>query len=360
MIEHLRGRDRKLEPLGWTGREAEWIALVCLHSGVFTRTQFCHYFDTHRVRAFRFVKTLLARKQAVETEWPTLNGGGKTCRISSKAIYRALGVENIRHRRKASKPVVMRRLLSLDFILEHPGMNWLPAEQEKVEFFDELGLPRRLIPRRIYYGMVGNQKRYFALKLPLAVDPEIVTFAYVDPGHATDTELHSWGAAHVPLWDAIRAKGRQVRVVAIAAEHKPIERADRVLRAWAAAPEKDGTGMSVKQEIAAIKDGMLRGDHEFLEQWGGWHPARGRNALTRPDMKAGPAKIGGSNLKAVPRLLPQSRDSAMLAVLGWPKRKSWFIREPVRMEKLWMRKTVLLLPQSVSRNRTHVSVRTRF
>ena len=24
----------------------------------------------------------------------------------------------------------------------------------------------------IYYGVVGNQKRYFALKLPLAVDPE--------------------------------------------------------------------------------------------------------------------------------------------------------------------------------------------
>ena len=35
MIEHLRGRERALEPLGWTGREAEWIALVCLHSGVF-------------------------------------------------------------------------------------------------------------------------------------------------------------------------------------------------------------------------------------------------------------------------------------------------------------------------------------
>ena len=31
MIEHLRGRDRKLEPLGWTGQDAEWIALVCLH-----------------------------------------------------------------------------------------------------------------------------------------------------------------------------------------------------------------------------------------------------------------------------------------------------------------------------------------
>ena len=168
MIEHLRGRDRKLEPLGWTGQHAEWIALVCLHSGVFTRAQFCQYFDTtNRVRAQRFVKALIDRKQAVEIEWPIMNGGAKTCRISSKAIYRALGVENIRHRRQASNLVVMRRLLSLDFVLEHPGMNWLPAEPEKVEFFEVIGLPLRLIPRRIYYGVVGNQKRYFALKLPL-------------------------------------------------------------------------------------------------------------------------------------------------------------------------------------------------
>ena len=100
------------------------------------------------------MQTLVEQRQAVEGEWPVMNGGGKTCRISSNAIYRALGVENIRHRRKASKPVVMRRLLSLDFILEHPGMNWLPAEPEKVEFFEKLGLPRRLIPRRIYYGVV--------------------------------------------------------------------------------------------------------------------------------------------------------------------------------------------------------------
>ncbi len=194
MIEHLRGRDRKLEPLGWTGHDAEWIALVCLHSGIFTRAQFCHYFNAQRMTASRFVSALVDRRMAVEGEWPLLNGGAKTCRISSNAIYRALGVENIRHRRKASKPVVMRRLLSLDFVLEHPGMNWLPAEAEKVEFFEKLGLPLRLIPRRIYYGVVGSQKRYFALKLPLAVDPETVTFAYIDPGHQTGRELYSWGS----------------------------------------------------------------------------------------------------------------------------------------------------------------------
>ena len=279
MIEHLRGRDRKLEPLGWTGQEAEWIALVCLHSGVFTRAQFCHYFDTYRKHAYRFVKLLVERKAAVESGWPLVNGAGKTCRISSKPIYRALGVENIRHRREASKPVVMRRLLSLDFILEHPGLNWLPAEPEKVEFFEKLALPRRLIPRRIYYGVAGNQKRYFALKLPLAVDPETVTFAYVDPGHSTATELCSWGAAHGPLWAALRKKGRQVRVIGIAVENATLDRTARVLEAWAAAePGKPDEGLTAKQEIKAIREAMKADDEKGLAQYGGFNAALQRLA----------------------------------------------------------------------------------
>ena len=251
MIEHLRGREQALASLGWTGREAEWIALVCLHSGVFTRPQFCHYFDGPGTRP--------SIRQGIDGTpgggrkrcHVTFNGGGKTCRISGKPIYRALGVENIRHRRKANRSVVMRRLLSLDFVLEHPGMNWLPTEGEKVEFIEGLGVHSNLIPRRIYYGAVRAQKRYFALKLPVAGGAKTVTFAYVDPGHATAVELHSWGAAHGPLWDAIRAKGRRVEVIAIGAELDAVLRADRVLQLWAAAePGKVVEGLTVKQEIA--------------------------------------------------------------------------------------------------------------
>ena len=84
-------------------------------------------------------------------------------------------------------------------------------------------------------GVVGKQKRYFALKLPLAVDPEIVTFVYIDPGHQTDRELYSWGAAHGPLWDALRKKGRQVRLIGIGVENATVDRTARVLEAWAAA-----------------------------------------------------------------------------------------------------------------------------
>ena len=279
MIEHLRGRERKLEPLGWTGREAEWIALVCLHSGVFTRAQFCHYFGARRNRAFRFVQALVERRSAVESDHLMFNGGGKTCRISGKPIYRALGVENIRHRRKARPQVMMRRLLSLDFVLEHPGMNWLPAEPEKVEFFEGLGLSRRLIPRRIYYGAVGAQKRYFALKLPLAADRETVTFAYVDPGHQTDRELHSWGAAHGPLWDALRKKGRQVRVTGIAAENETVDRTARVLRAWAAtAPKETGEGLTLRQEIKRIDTALRTNDETVLAEYGGFNAAMKKGA----------------------------------------------------------------------------------
>ena len=83
MIEHLRGRERALEPLGWTGREAEWIALVCLHSGVFIRAQFCHYFNTDRKQALRVVGALVARRAGIEGDSMMFPGGARLCRISN-------------------------------------------------------------------------------------------------------------------------------------------------------------------------------------------------------------------------------------------------------------------------------------
>lgn len=39
MIDNLRGRDKALEPFGWAGCRSEWVALVSLHGGVFTKAQ---------------------------------------------------------------------------------------------------------------------------------------------------------------------------------------------------------------------------------------------------------------------------------------------------------------------------------
>ena len=66
MIAHLQGREQALEPFGWTGRRAKWIALACLHSGVFTRAQWTRFLGCHTEKVRRAVHALIAQGVAAE------------------------------------------------------------------------------------------------------------------------------------------------------------------------------------------------------------------------------------------------------------------------------------------------------
>ncbi len=275
MIGHLKGREIALEEFGWTGRRAEWIALVCLHSGVFTRAQWCAYLRSHPEHTRRGVRALIEQGLACEDTTPGVGRIGRVCRIFSRPIYRALGAEDIRHRRITSPEVLLRRLLSLDYVLEHPELAWLPTEPEKVRSFEQLGIPRKRLPRRVYRGARGETLRYFALKLPVALEADRAVFVYVDPGHWTDKGLRSWGAAHRGLWEALRRKGRAVQVVAVAREDRALERAETVLRRWA-----NGSGTTTRagdpaaaREYARIKRAVLTGYKAALDAYGGVTPA---------------------------------------------------------------------------------------
>ena len=50
----------------------------------------------------------------------------------------------------------MRRLLSLDYVIEHSALPWLPTEPEKVAAFEALGIERELLPSRLYRGAAGT------------------------------------------------------------------------------------------------------------------------------------------------------------------------------------------------------------
>ena len=149
---------------------AEWVAMVCLNSGVFTRAQYSAYFNTYPLRAARFVQSLVPRRLAVEEPIPVIRPQNRTrvCRITYKGIYRALEIPNIRHRRFPDPALYIRRLLSLDYVIEHPDLHWLPTEDEKVEFCTHYGVPLNRLPHRIYSGAAGDVTRYFPLKLPVA------------------------------------------------------------------------------------------------------------------------------------------------------------------------------------------------
>ena len=81
-------------------------------------------------------------------------------------------------------------------MLDHLELPWLPTEQEKVSCFQQLGIERDLLPRRIYVGHAKGLIHYFPLKMPVAVGPKAAVFVYIDPGMGTRSELDSWGEAH--------------------------------------------------------------------------------------------------------------------------------------------------------------------
>ena len=270
MIAHLRGREDALEAFGWTGRQAEWIALACLHSGVFIRAQLSAYLRIDRWQALRFVRAMSDRRLAADE---TLEGR-KVCRIFGRRIYRALGAEDIRHRRTGSEEVLLRRLLSLDYVLEHPGLPWLPTEKEKVRAFEALDIERRHLPSRLYRGAAGDTRRYFPVKLPVALEAERALFVYVDPGHQTSTALRSWGAAHSGLWKALRKRCRSIEVVAVVRTVRELQRALTILENWtntstasgpSAAPEPDS---AARHEIVRIEQAIRAKDERVLKEYG--------------------------------------------------------------------------------------------
>ena len=125
-VPTLQDRAGQLAALGWTGHEAEWLALVALHSGVFTWSQCGAYFEAgdDRKRIGRFVHALIDKQLAIEDERAIFPGGARAVLLTGKPLYRALGIPDVRHRRAkdATTQVLMRRLLSLDYLIERPTL----------------------------------------------------------------------------------------------------------------------------------------------------------------------------------------------------------------------------------------------
>ena len=141
-------RAARIAALGWPDREAAWIALVALHTGVFLRSQLCHFLDdSARIIASRIVRTLIEKKQASEDNRAIFPGGARAVLLTSKTFYRVLNIPNVRHRRGkgVTDAVLMRRLLSLDYLIARPNLTWLATEDDKVQCFEALGISRAFL-----------------------------------------------------------------------------------------------------------------------------------------------------------------------------------------------------------------------
>ena len=270
---HLDGRVQKLaKELDLAPDKAEWLAAAALHSGCFLRRQYCEYCQQSRVAAKDFAKKLTDQNLLVELPYKEL---GLLTRITSKRIYRVLGAADSRHRRLASWPIMHRRLLSLDYVLDHPELSWLPTEAEKVSCFDALETPRNEIPSRAYGGASNRTIRYFANKHPIAVDRNSKTavFVYVDSEERTTEGLKSWREEHAALWLRLCRLGFRLNIVHAGSNSSLSDKARTLFRNWYLSTSPSASPEEIRAELDELRRAFETGDDAALDPYGGLNEA---------------------------------------------------------------------------------------
>ena len=263
MTAGLEGRGEPLRVLGWNRRQADWIALVCLNGSYFTREQLAAFLGVGVRHAFRVVRKMVEEKIAAEAVLERR----KVCRINSNRIYRALGLHPRRGYTVHSPATILVHLLALDYLVERPGLPWLPTEAEKVHAFEAAGIPRELLPSRLSGGGAPGQTRYFPYRSPVAFGGDRALFTLTDQGYASTRPLREWTARHRRLWEALRERGHPVEVVVIVRTVPELRRAQGRLENWSRATDHREEG-AVTLEIERIERAILGRDAAALESYG--------------------------------------------------------------------------------------------
>ena len=230
--------------------------------------------------------------------------GQKICHIFGKAVYRALGSSEIRHRRiPAGADLLRSRLLSLDAVIEEPERPWLPDERDKVRYCDELGIEHRALPSRIYRGRQAETVRFFApWKLPVAGAPDRATFVYADPGRDSDSELARWAAEHTPLWSELQDRGVHVDVAVVARTLSGASRARRWLEPRCG-HQLDLFSPEDEERWQKLDTALRTRDPELLEAEGGFMAVvRAHGALMRKRRPAHSLPIDGFSTRVASRV----------------------------------------------------------
>jgi hypothetical protein len=193
--------------LGYTEDEARFLYIVAIHSGYFVPRQFLASSGAKwGKRSNHFAAKLESRGHVT---WREYDRTGGVYHLLSKPIYRRIGNENLRNRRRHSVEFIRTRLLLLDFILANQSNDYLETESDKVRFFsEELRIPRTALPAKSYEGGPRTEPtlRYFVDKFPLFLDRAscssgpVVTFSYVDPGQASLAGFANHIHAYLPLF----------------------------------------------------------------------------------------------------------------------------------------------------------------
>ncbi|MGA9670297.1 MAG: hypothetical protein WBQ94_13885 [Terracidiphilus sp.] len=184
-----------LQSVGYTEREAAFLYLVALHSGYFLRRQYGQFISRERGA----IAEQLLRKAATLGHLQSIACGQarSVYHLASKQMYEAVGLTVSQHRRVKGDAEIKRRLMVLDFVLDHLGETLLDSAESKTGFFvDTLGLGDKVLPR---LGAL-----LFPEEFPILLGAgRTVRFTFVDEGALSNSGLKTFLRRHRALFGAL-------------------------------------------------------------------------------------------------------------------------------------------------------------
>ncbi len=195
---------------GYTEQQAAFLYTVAVHGGYFLGRQYDGYMGRDRGGTRqRLIQQLTANKHVT-----ALASRDQTAvlHLCARRFYEAIGTSDNRNRRSHPPFVVRRKLMILDFALNHPQAQFFPTEQERVSLFtDALGLPTGILPTKYYASKTRQSRtvRYFVDKNPVYLSAAkkgaapAVNFAYIDAGDDTTAGFKSYLVDYRRLFQAL-------------------------------------------------------------------------------------------------------------------------------------------------------------
>src|SRR5262245_63655661 len=116
--------------LGFTDRQARFLALVMQYSGVCLLRQYSAFAGiVHGQKTRTFFAKLVSRR--IATAYVCRHNRGRIYHVHHKALYRAIGEADSRHRRPLSPDRIIHGLATLDAVLATSTTEYLVTADEK-------------------------------------------------------------------------------------------------------------------------------------------------------------------------------------------------------------------------------------
>ena len=191
--------------LGYTPREAGFLALVAMHSGYFLRRHFDHYLGRRRGGLAQHFLTKAQTKRHIRVL--PLTSRRFVFHVYSRILYHLCAIPGSQNQRIKGDRAIKTRLLSLDYVLDHSEQHFLRTEQQKMDYFHgALRIPQEKLPFLELVSRSGNSYRvYFPERFPVSILPgqggesPTVSFGFVDDGIQTLEPFRRFLARHEQL-----------------------------------------------------------------------------------------------------------------------------------------------------------------